>query len=288
MTEFETKQDNSNTEKIKANKTKLEARIWISATTRKFANNDTFPKVQWHPRVLWIGIGCERGTAKELIKEAILTTLQQYHLSVKAIAGIATIDIKADEIGIIQLCQQENFPLKTFDADSLKHISVPTPSTIVEQEVGTPSVAEAAAILGSMSAISPKDRQNGQLIVKKQIFKQEDRGAVTVAIAQSELEYTGRMGKLYLIGSGPGSLEQITPAAKTAIAEADVVIGYTLYIDLIKPLLRSSQIIEALPITQERQRGERAIELAQWGLTVAVISSGDCGIYGMAGLVLEQ
>ncbi len=46
--------------------------------------------------------------------------------------------------------------------------------------------------------------------------------------------------------------------------------------------------MEALPITQERQRAERAIELATWGSTVAVVSSGDCGIYGMAGLVLEQ
>jgi cobalt-precorrin 5A hydrolase/precorrin-3B C17-methyltransferase len=111
---------------------------------------------------------------------------------------------------------------------------------------------------------------------------------VTVAIAESEQEYIGRLGKLWLIGTGPGQLDQITPAAQTAIAQADVVIGYSLYIELIKPLLRPGQIVEALPITQERQRAERAIDLANWGLTVAVVSSGDCGIYGMAGLVLEQ
>lgn len=267
---------------------KPQARIWISATYRNLANSDTFPKVQWHPRVLWIGIGCERNTPLELIKEAITKTLQQYHLSAKAIAGIATIDIKADEVGILQLSEQENLPLITFDAETLKTVTVPNPSGIVEQEVGTPSVAEAAAILGAMSVNSPEQKKNYQLLVKKQIFKQPGKGAVTIAIAQSVVEYTGTMGKLYLIGTGPGSLEQITPAAKTAITQADVVIGYTLYIDLIKPLLRPNQIIEALPITQEQQRGERAIQLAQWGLTVAVISSGDCGIYGMAGLVLEQ
>ena len=66
------------------------------------------------------------------------------------------------------------------------------------------------------------------------------------------------------------------------------MIGYSLYLDLIKPLLRPGQMVESYPITQERQRGERAIDLAQWGLTVAVVSSGDCGIYGMAGLVFEQ
>jgi cobalt-precorrin 5A hydrolase / precorrin-3B C17-methyltransferase len=66
------------------------------------------------------------------------------------------------------------------------------------------------------------------------------------------------------------------------------VIGYSLYIELIQSLKRPGQIIEASPITQEQQRAKRAIELAQWGLTVAVVSSGDCGIYGMAGLVLEE
>ncbi|MEM9164048.1 MAG: precorrin-3B C(17)-methyltransferase, partial [Cyanobacteria bacterium P01_F01_bin.4] len=126
------------------------------------------------------------------------------------------------------------------------------------------------------------------LRVQKQIIRHLDYpGAVTVAIAQAETEYTGRPGELLLVGTGPGSLDQITPAAKAAINRVDVVIGYTLYVDLIRSLLRPGQIIEALPITQERQRAERATTLANWGLTVAVISSGDCGIYGMGGLVLE-
>jgi cobalt-precorrin 5A hydrolase/precorrin-3B C17-methyltransferase len=80
----------------------------------------------------------------------------------------------------------------------------------------------------------------------------------------------------------------MTPAAKTAVTSADAVIGYSLYLQLIQTLLRPGQIVESLPITQERQRAQRAIELAQWGLRVAVVSSGDCGIYGMAGLVLEE
>jgi cobalt-precorrin 5A hydrolase/precorrin-3B C17-methyltransferase len=80
----------------------------------------------------------------------------------------------------------------------------------------------------------------------------------------------------------------MTPAAQSAISQADAIIGYALYLDLIAPLLRPGQIVEAFPITQERQRSQRAIALAKWGLTVAVISSGDAGIYGMAGLVLED
>jgi cobalt-precorrin 5A hydrolase/precorrin-3B C17-methyltransferase len=146
-------------------------------------------------------------------------------------------------------------------------------------------VAEAAALCAAQTY------GEAQLLVPKQIIKaspESNSEAVTVAIALASEEYIGKTGALYLVGTGPGALEQITPAAKTALIQADAIIGYSLYLDLIKPLIRAGQIIEAFPITQERQRCQRAIKLAQWGLKVAIISSGDCGIYGMAGLVLEE
>ncbi|MDJ0534052.1 MAG: precorrin-3B C(17)-methyltransferase [Xenococcaceae cyanobacterium MO_207.B15] len=258
-----------------------QARIWISEQKRNFTQSQ-LPQVQWHPRVLWIGIGCERGTSTVVIEQAVIATCEKYNLAHDAIAGIATIDIKADEVGILELCNCWNVPLKTFTSEKLKQVTVPTPSEIVRQEVGTSSVAEAAAICAV-------EKDVNSLIVPKQVFKEKGKpGGVTVAVAKANREYTGRTGKLYLVGIGPGSLAQITPAAKVAITEADVVIGYSLYLDLIQPLLRPEQIIESFPITQEKQRGERAISLAELGLTVAVVSSGDCGIYGMAGLVLEQ
>ncbi len=258
-----------------------QALIWISEQKRSFVKSE-LPQVQWHPRVLWIGIGCERGTSKELIEKAVIASCEKYDLAPEAIAGIATIDIKVDEVGILELCDCWNLPLKTFTSEKLQQVTVPTPSEIVRQEVGTSSVAEAAAICAV-------EKDVNSLIVPKQVFKEKGKpGGVTVAVAKADREYIGRRGKLYLVGIGPGSLAQVTPAAKVVITEADVVIGYSLYLDLIQPLLRPEQIIESFPITQEKQRGERAISLAEWGLTVAVVSSGDCGIYGMAGLVLEQ
>ncbi len=271
---------------------KPQGRIWISTTKRKFSADTNLPKVQWHPRILWVGIGCERNTSKNLINTALQQTFKRYHLATESIAGIATIDIKADEIGIIKLCQENNYPLEIFSAETLSKIEVPNPSQIVNQEVNTPSVAEAAALCAANKFGNfniARENKNSGLLVPKQIIKIEgEKGAVTVAIAQAELEYIGHHGKLFLVGIGPGNLNQITPAAKGAIAQADVIVGYSLYIDLIKPLFRPGQIIESLPITKERERAQRAIELAQWGLTVTVISSGDCGIYGMAGLVLEE
>lgn len=268
------------------------ARLWISPIQREFSSPSSSPQpsvspqpipqqpeAQWHPRVLWIGIGCERGSSKMLIETAIARTCQAHPFAEGAIAGIATLDLKANEVGLLELCQARHWPLCCFSAEQLRELAVPTPSARVEAEVGTPSVAEAAAILVSQ----------GELVVSKQIHRLDgEPGAVTVAIAQSPTEYTGRRGQLALVGIGPGALDQITPAAKRAIAAADAIIGYELYVDLIRPLLRPGQIVEALPITQERARAERAIALAQWGLSVAVISSGDSGIYGMAGLVMES
>ncbi|MEO1148476.1 MAG: precorrin-3B C(17)-methyltransferase [Cyanobacteria bacterium J06638_22] len=238
------------------------------------------PTVRWYPRVLWVGLGCERGTPQGMIAAAVEQVLAVGHLAKEAIAGIATIDLKADEVGILAFCDAHQLPLRCFPAEVLRSVEVPNPSEVVAAEVATPSVAEAAALLAS-------DRQS--LLVPKQIVRLDGQpGAVTVAIAQAEQETLGREGEIWLVGMGPGQLDQMTPAAKGAIAQADAVIGYSLYIDLIRPCLRPGQVVEALPITQERQRAERAIALAQWGLRVAVVSSGDCGIYGMAGLVFEQ
>jgi cobalt-precorrin 5A hydrolase/precorrin-3B C17-methyltransferase len=269
--------------------------VWISAKKPNLSDFNV-PIVQWHPRVLWVGIGCERGTSKNLIESAIKQVFTKYNLSEKAIAAIATIDIKEDEQGILELCKQWNLPLKTFTATELSQVEVPNPSDIVKQEVGSPSVAEAAAIKAATLLNSSPTPLNPPLVsrvervlIPKQIIKQEgEKGAVTIAVAQSEWEYTGREGKIYLVGTGPGSIEHITPEAKTAITQADAVIGYSLYLELISSLFRPGQIIEPFPITQEIQRAKRAISLAQWGLTVAVVSSGDCGIYAMGGLVLEE
>ncbi|NEQ42024.1 MAG: precorrin-3B C(17)-methyltransferase [Leptolyngbya sp. SIOISBB] len=273
-----------------------QARVWISPVQRRFNSDAGMPKVQWHPRVLWIGMGCERGTSQALMERAIADALRSRHWAFAAVAGIATIDLKADETGLVQLCQAHAWPLRCFTAAELQQVPVPHPSSVVEQAVGTPSVAEAAAILAALPGTtrsaagddSPVEMTDTCLQVTKQVVRgPEAPGAVTVAIAAAPVEYTGRLGHLSLVGTGPGSLDQITPAAKAALSRADAIIGYGLYVELIRPLLRPGQIVESWPITQEQQRAERAIALARWGLNVAVISSGDCGIYAMAGLVLE-
>ena len=94
------------------------------------------------------------------------------------------------------------------------------------------------------------------------------------------------MGKLYVVGIGPGGLEHLTPAARTAIEASTVVVGYRPYLDLIAPLLAGKELL-ASGMRQEVERCRLALARAAGGATVALVSSGDAGIYGMAGLVLE-
>ncbi|NEU05157.1 MULTISPECIES: precorrin-3B C(17)-methyltransferase [Clostridium] len=93
------------------------------------------------------------------------------------------------------------------------------------------------------------------------------------------------MGKLYVVGIGPGGLEYMTLKAKQVIEDVDIVVGYTKYLEMIKPLLKDKEVF-ATGMRGEEDRCKKALELAK-NKTVAVISTGDSGIYGMAGLILQ-
>lgn len=93
-------------------------------------------------------------------------------------------------------------------------------------------------------------------------------------------------GILYVVGIGPGAQDHATPAALKAIAESQLVVGYSTYIKLVRHLLEGKEIIKT-GMTEEIGRARSAIERARDGATVSLISSGDAGVYGMAGLVFQ-
>lgn len=94
------------------------------------------------------------------------------------------------------------------------------------------------------------------------------------------------MGMIHVVGTGPGSVANITPEALGCIQESKVVIGYSTYLDLITPYLQGKKIISS-KMMQEVQRCTLAFEEAEAGATVSMISGGDPGIYAMAGLIYE-
>ena len=94
------------------------------------------------------------------------------------------------------------------------------------------------------------------------------------------------MNKVYVVGIGPGGADQITPRAREAMNRAEVLCGYTVYIDLVRPLYPDKEVFTT-PMTRERERCRRCLELARSGRTVAMLCSGDAGVYGMAGPLLQ-
>lgn len=95
-----------------------------------------------------------------------------------------------------------------------------------------------------------------------------------------------KRGRLNIVGIGPGNDEHITPAAFHAIQEADLVIGYVTYINLVKHQLVGKQVTQT-GMTEEIDRAQEAVNTAKEGKIVTLVSSGDAGVYGMAGLVFE-
>ena len=94
------------------------------------------------------------------------------------------------------------------------------------------------------------------------------------------------MGKVYVVGLGPGGEQYLTAEARTALDAAEVLCGYTVYVDLVAPLYPGKETYTT-PMKQELDRCRWALETANRGRTVAMVCSGDAGVYGMAGPVLE-
>ena len=235
----------------------------------------------WHPPSIIVGIGCERNTDEKLIQRAINESFAQNGLSLHSISGLATIDKKNDEIGLLNLSKKHEWPIYFFSAIELSKVNVPTPSDAVLNEMGTASVAEAAAIL--------LGAQSGRLIQEKKIYysNEDECGAVTIALVEVSIPFAPHKGELHLIGSGPGNLEMLTSDSRRALTRCSAWIGYTPYLNYLDSIRRPDQVRIDSELTFEKDRCQYALDLAKEGVRVALISSGDSGIYGMAGLALE-
>jgi cobalt-precorrin 5A hydrolase len=128
------------------------------------------PSLILRPKTLIAGMGCNRNTSASEIREFLINKLDQFALSVNSLSCIATIDIKSDEAGLLEVARILNIPIRFFTREELSRIDSPNPSKIVNQHIGVPSVCEAAAVLAS---------EKGELIVPKQISPN-----VTLAIAR--------------------------------------------------------------------------------------------------------
>ncbi|NOV29333.1 cobalamin biosynthesis protein [Methylomonas sp. BW4-1] len=124
-----------------------------------------------------IGMGCDRNASLETLRQALAQALWQCGLGVSAVAGLASIDKKNDEAALLQLAQLHRWPLFFYPAEVLAAIPVPNPSEVVMKYMGTPAVAEAAALRAANAELS-------DLLVEKHKYCGTDGKNATVSIAR--------------------------------------------------------------------------------------------------------
>ncbi len=231
------------------------------------------------PRVLAVGVGCERGLPAADLRTLVDVTLAEHDLATEAVALIASIDLKAGEPAVRAIAEHLRVPLRVFDATTLEWETprLATPSEVVFREVGCHGVAEAAAL----AAVGG----DGDLVVPKV------KGArATVAVAQAtaplDPESVGRAaGSLALLSLGPGERMGRTRAVDAALRRCTDLVGYGPYLDLVEPAVRGRR--HAFPLGAEAERCRAALALAVAGADVGLVGSGDVGVYAMAALVHE-
>lgn len=124
-----------------------------------------------------LGMGCDRNTSLQTLQEALELTLKQAGITHSQVTGIATIDKKSDETGLLQLAEQCGWPLHFFSAEQLAAVEVPNPSEVVMKYMGTPAVAEAAAMLAANTGID-------DLIIEKNKYRGNDSKNATVSVVR--------------------------------------------------------------------------------------------------------
>ncbi|MEU7803496.1 precorrin-3B C(17)-methyltransferase [Micromonospora arborensis] len=224
------------------------------------------------PPSLVAGVGASRGVPAAEVTELLHWVLAEAGLSPASLRCLASADVKADEAGILSTADAIGVPLVTWPATRLATVDVPHPSEVVRAAVGTPSVAEAAALLGP--AGRPGD---ATLLVGKTAT-----AMATVAVARH-----APRGRLAIVGLGPGAADLRTPRAVAELRRAAVVVGLDQYLDQVRDLLRPGTRVLSSGLGAEEARARAAVAEAVAGRAVALIGSGDAGVYAMASPALE-
>ncbi|UUU34860.1 precorrin-3B C(17)-methyltransferase [Streptomyces sp. CA-210063] len=231
-------------------------------------------RVVLRPPSLVVGVGASKGAPVDEILDLVRRTLHDAGLSPQSLGELATVDAKADEPGVVEAAGRLGVPLVTYSAEELAAVEVPNPSDAPLAAVGTPSVAEAAALV-----------RGGELLVPK---RKSERADGRPAMATCAVVRRPARGRLAVVGLGPGARDLLTPRARAELRRASVLVGLDQYVDQIRDLLRPGTRILESGLGAEEERARTAVEEARKGQAVALIGSGDAGVYAMASPALAE
>jgi cobalt-precorrin 5A hydrolase / precorrin-3B C17-methyltransferase len=267
---------------------------WLTESGANFDDNAVGPSIQVTPEiivnakndlvlcppVLALGVGCERDCEPAELEKLVRETLEDSGLSASSVSCVVSIDLKMDEVAVNELAASLGVPVRFFSAKELENLTpyLANPSDVVFAEVGCHGVSEGAALAAAGS--------NGKLRVEK---CRSSRATCSIAINPEGIKgnEVGRArGHLSIVGIGPGIDSWRTPEATALITAASDLVGYGLYLDLIGDLVTGKKR-HVSELAQEEERVRRALDLAAEGRNVALVCSGDAGIYALATLVFE-
>ncbi|POX61965.1 precorrin-3B C(17)-methyltransferase [Streptomyces sp. Ru62] len=244
----------------------------IRVTDRAVAAGER--EVLLRPPSLVVGVGASKGAPAEEVLGLVEEALREAGLSPRSVAELATVDAKAEEPGIVAAAERLGVPLVTYSAEELAAVGVPNPSDAPLAAVGTPSVAEAAALV-----------RGGELLVPK---RKSERADGQPAMATCAVVRRPGRGRLAVVGLGPGARDLLTPRAAAELRRASVLVGLDQYVDQIRDLLRPGTRVLESGLGAEEERARTAVAEAREGHAVALIGSGDAGVYAMASPALAE
>ena len=249
------------------------------------------------PRAVAAGIGCKRGASGEEIIKAVSEACSEAGIDMRAIASLSSIDKKKDEVGLGEAARRLGVPLNYFSAAELAALERPG-NSFVNHAVGTPAVSEPAAMLaaGDSPELVLEKIKHGPVTVALALSGRHAASGVSsgersVAVAgqttSSGNSLSSKNGEVLVVGTGAGVESLMTAEAIEAISSADIVLGYRTYTRQLRKIFPGKEFIEG-SMGAEIQRCQDALDFAASGKRVAMVSSGDPGVYGMAGPLLEM
>ena len=250
--------------------------LWITDRLVKITDGIAAEQVLWYrPKSLVLGVGCERGISTAALEDGLGRFLGEQGFSLDSIGTLASVELKADEQGMLDLADRHGWQMRFYSAEELAAVpGLPNPSEVVARCVGTPGVAEPAALLAAGAE---------QLLVEKRVLSSPlapQRMTFALARLASFQAATPTQSKVVFIGAGPGDPELLTLKGRRFLAQADVVVyaGSLVPEAILRHALPTAALHNSAPLTLEEVM-EHLTTAARAGKRVVRLHSGDTSLY---------
>jgi precorrin-4 C11-methyltransferase len=261
--------------------------LWITDRVVEDREGIDAARVLWYrPRSLVLGIGCERGIPMAALDDGLNRFLAQHGFCRDSIAMLATVDLKADEKAMVDLASRLDWPTQFYTAEELADArAAPNPSEVVARCVGTPGVAEPAALLASGSSHLAVEKQvlSSPLAPQRMTFALARLQAISgqrSTISEKGTPSPPINTKVVFVGAGPGDPDLLTLKGRRALSRADVVVyaGSLIPEEVLCHVPPTTVLHNSAHLTLEEVM-ERLIAAARAGQRVVRLHSGDTSLY---------